>query len=169
MLNKLKRPNNKGFTIIEVMIVLAIAGLILLIVLLAVPALQRNSRNTQIHNAASTLVGYYNDFSSNSNGGVPAYSVYDANTGNVCLSNTKISTCTAATSTGYVGRTQAGYTVTMKTTNPGQPTTPGTLNVWIGGRCNGSTLAGGTASTRAVSVGYVTETANASTPQCAGS
>jgi prepilin-type N-terminal cleavage/methylation domain-containing protein len=34
-----------GFTIIEVMIVLAIAGLIMLVVFLAVPSLQRNSRN----------------------------------------------------------------------------------------------------------------------------
>jgi prepilin-type N-terminal cleavage/methylation domain-containing protein len=52
MLNKLKklkteRSSSEGFTIIEVMIVLAIAGLILLIVFLAVPALQRSSRNTQ--------------------------------------------------------------------------------------------------------------------------
>src|SRR3954468_7968902 len=46
MLKNLKK-SNEGFTIIEVMIVLAIAGLILLIVFLAVPALQRNSRNTQ--------------------------------------------------------------------------------------------------------------------------
>ena len=37
----------EGFTIIEVLIVLAIAGLILLVVFLAVPALQRNARNTQ--------------------------------------------------------------------------------------------------------------------------
>jgi prepilin-type N-terminal cleavage/methylation domain-containing protein len=36
----------EGFTIIEVLIVLAIAGLIMLIVFLAVPALQRNQRNT---------------------------------------------------------------------------------------------------------------------------
>ena len=46
MLNRVKKNNDKGFTIIEVMIVLAIAALILLIVFLAVPALQRNSRNT---------------------------------------------------------------------------------------------------------------------------
>lgn len=63
MLNKLKKSNNEGFTIIEVMIVLAIAGLILLIVFLAVPALQRSSRNTQrktdigrIGSAATTVV-----------------------------------------------------------------------------------------------------------------
>ena len=42
-----KTSEQKGFTIIEVMIVLAIAGLIILIVFLAVPALQRNGRNTQ--------------------------------------------------------------------------------------------------------------------------
>lgn len=35
----------RGFTIIEVMIVLAIAGIILLIVFLAVPAVQRSTRN----------------------------------------------------------------------------------------------------------------------------
>lgn len=38
---------NKGFTVIEVMIVLVIAAVILLIMFLAVPALQRNTRNTQ--------------------------------------------------------------------------------------------------------------------------
>lgn len=47
MLNQYKRKRDEGFTIIEVMIVLAIAGLIMLIVFLAVPALQRSSRNTQ--------------------------------------------------------------------------------------------------------------------------
>jgi prepilin-type N-terminal cleavage/methylation domain-containing protein len=36
----------KGFTIIEVMIVLAIAGLIIAVVIVAVPQLQRNQRNS---------------------------------------------------------------------------------------------------------------------------
>jgi prepilin-type N-terminal cleavage/methylation domain-containing protein len=39
------RHRSNGFTIIEVMVVLAIAGLIMLIVFLAIPALQRNTRN----------------------------------------------------------------------------------------------------------------------------
>jgi prepilin-type N-terminal cleavage/methylation domain-containing protein len=63
MLKNYKTKDQKGFTIIEVLIVLAIAGLILLIVFLAVPALQRNSRNTQrktdigrIGGAATTVV-----------------------------------------------------------------------------------------------------------------
>jgi prepilin-type N-terminal cleavage/methylation domain-containing protein len=63
--------NNKGFTIIEVMIVLAIAALILIIVLLAVPALQRNAKNTTIKNDASTVAGAVTEYESNNNGQVP--------------------------------------------------------------------------------------------------
>lgn len=58
----------KGFTIIEVLIVLAIAGLIVLIVFLAVPALQRNSRNTQRKNDVSNLLGAISEYTSNNNG-----------------------------------------------------------------------------------------------------
>ena len=39
--------NKKGFTIIEVVLVLAIAGLIFLMVFLALPALQRSQRDSQ--------------------------------------------------------------------------------------------------------------------------
>jgi prepilin-type N-terminal cleavage/methylation domain-containing protein len=53
-----------GFTIIEVMIVLAIVGLIMLIVFLAVPPLQRSSRNTDRKNyetlVYSEMQEYYN-------------------------------------------------------------------------------------------------------------
>ncbi|MDO4870624.1 MAG: type II secretion system protein, partial [Candidatus Saccharibacteria bacterium] len=41
------KNNKKGFTIIEVVLVLAIAGLIFLMVFLALPALQRSQRDTQ--------------------------------------------------------------------------------------------------------------------------
>jgi prepilin-type N-terminal cleavage/methylation domain-containing protein len=69
MLNLKKKTD--GFTIIEVLIVLAIAGLILLIVFLAVPALQRNSRNTQRKNDVATMLGAVNEFSNNNNGALP--------------------------------------------------------------------------------------------------
>jgi prepilin-type N-terminal cleavage/methylation domain-containing protein len=42
-----KRAKQKGFTIIEVVLVLAIAGLIFLMVFIALPALQRTQRDTQ--------------------------------------------------------------------------------------------------------------------------
>ncbi len=41
------KPLSAGFTIVEVIIVMAIAGLILLIVLNVIPALERSSRNNQ--------------------------------------------------------------------------------------------------------------------------
>jgi len=64
----------KGFTIIEVLIVLAIAGLILLVVFLAVPALQRNSRNTQYRSEASRILSTTTEFVNNNNGTLPAAS-----------------------------------------------------------------------------------------------
>jgi prepilin-type N-terminal cleavage/methylation domain-containing protein len=72
MLNKLKKSNSEGFTIIEVMIVLAIAGLILLIVFLAIPALQRNSRNTQRKNDAAAYAAAVSEDVNNNNGVIPA-------------------------------------------------------------------------------------------------
>ena len=71
MLNKPKQLNNKGFTIIEVLIVLAIAGLIMLIVFLAVPALQRNSRNTQRRNDAANALAVIQEYANNHDGALP--------------------------------------------------------------------------------------------------
>lgn len=71
MLNRLRKNNSEGFTIIEVMIVLAIAGLILLIVFLAVPALQRNARNTQRKNDAASYSAAVSEDTNNNNGVIP--------------------------------------------------------------------------------------------------
>jgi prepilin-type N-terminal cleavage/methylation domain-containing protein len=70
MLTRLKRKD-EGFTIVETLIVLAIAGLIILIVLLAVPALQRSSRNSNIKSDASAIASSVSDFESNNDGYVP--------------------------------------------------------------------------------------------------
>lgn len=80
-LKKSKKESEKGFTIIEVMIVLAIAGLILLIVFLAVPALQRNSRNTQRKNDASHLASLISEYQSNNNGSSPTAVVFSGTPG----------------------------------------------------------------------------------------
>jgi len=73
MLDRIKKAknNDSGFTIIEVMIVLAIAGLIILIVFLAVPALQRNSRNTQRKNDVSAIGAALNEYTNNNGGALP--------------------------------------------------------------------------------------------------
>jgi prepilin-type N-terminal cleavage/methylation domain-containing protein len=46
-MNAPQLENKKGFTIIEVVLVLAIAALIFLMVFSALPALQRNQRDTR--------------------------------------------------------------------------------------------------------------------------
>ena len=65
------RLTPEGFTIIEIMIVLTIAGLILLIVFLAVPALQRNARNSQRKADIASLLAAIDEYISNNNGPLP--------------------------------------------------------------------------------------------------
>lgn len=68
---KKQETKQKGFTIIEVVLVLAIAGLIFLIVFLAVPALQRSQRDTQRRNDIGRLLSQVSQYQSNNQGQVP--------------------------------------------------------------------------------------------------
>ena len=62
-LTKLKSvKREEGFTIIEVLIVLAIGALIILAVLLAVPALQTNQKNSQRKSEASRIAAGVTQF-----------------------------------------------------------------------------------------------------------
>ena len=63
--------NKKGFTIIEVVLVLAIAGLIFLMVFIALPALQRSQRNTQREDDLSRFLTAANDYQTNNSGKTP--------------------------------------------------------------------------------------------------
>lgn len=64
----MRRETKQGFTIIEVVLVLAIAGLIFLMVFIALPALQRSQRNTQRRDDYSMLVTAVNSYLSSNNG-----------------------------------------------------------------------------------------------------
>ena len=64
----LQKKNQAGFTIIEVMIVLAIAGVIMVALFLAVPALQRNSRNNQRSADAALIAAAVNECLASRNG-----------------------------------------------------------------------------------------------------
>ncbi len=159
MLNKLKkiqaeRSDQKGFTIIEVMIVLAIAGLIILIVLLAVPALQRNGRNTAIKNDAGIVAAGISTSVSDNDGKVPT-SVSGSN-----------GTVTIVNATSESVKSQGGTTVNdgaaavvpVAATLTQVPT--GTIQVFRGQNC------GNTASTRAISVYYSIETSGINVVKC---
>ena len=69
-----KKLNNKGFTIVEVLIVLAVAGAILAAILLAVPALQKNAKNAQLKTAANNIVAAISSYTASNNGAIPATS-----------------------------------------------------------------------------------------------
>lgn len=67
MKNK-KDKTKYGFTIIEVVLVLAIAGLIFLMVFVALPQLQRNQRDTQRRNDVAKVVTAVNQYKTNNRG-----------------------------------------------------------------------------------------------------
>lgn len=64
-----------GFTIIEVVLVLAIAGLIFMMVFLALPALQRSQRDTQRQNDISRLQTQLVQYQSNNRGRLPSNTI----------------------------------------------------------------------------------------------
>lgn len=68
---KLTQRNQQGFTIIEVVLVLAIAGLIFLVVFLAVPQLQRSQRDSQRRSDLGRFMSSLETYSSNNNGDYP--------------------------------------------------------------------------------------------------
>ncbi len=81
---------NQGFTIIEVVLVLAIAGLIFLMVFVALPALQRSQRDTQRRNDMSrvdtSLVQYQTNHQTSASG-LPGTGSYAPKSGSNATDN----------------------------------------------------------------------------------
>ena len=67
----MKSNNKDGFTIIEVVLVLAVAGLIFLAVFIAVPSLRRNQRDTARKQDVSNVASGITTFMSNNKGAFP--------------------------------------------------------------------------------------------------
>ena len=68
---KKQNTNPKGFTIIEVVLVLAIAGLIFLMVFIALPALQRSQRDTQRRSDFSRFISQLENYQANNRNALP--------------------------------------------------------------------------------------------------
>lgn len=71
-MNVQTKNNSRGFTIIEVVLVLAIAGLIFLMVFIALPALQRSQRDTQRKTDISRAMTQLTNYQSANRGNLPA-------------------------------------------------------------------------------------------------
>lgn len=79
MSTKKLSKSKKGFTIIEVVLVLAIAGLIFLMVFVALPALQRSQRDTQRRDDIARVSSALTQWQSNHNNSLPAAGVSSTN------------------------------------------------------------------------------------------
>lgn len=67
---KVVMKKNRGFTIIEVVLVLAIAGLIFAMVFIALPSMQRGQRNTQRKRDLTAIIAAMNRWKTHNSGSV---------------------------------------------------------------------------------------------------
>ena len=157
-----------GFTIVEVLIVLAIAGLIMVVVFLAVPALQRSGRNNALSADANSVLTSVGNYSTNNGGTLPA-----------SLNGSATATPSGGTVTvGASGTNQESpkvgsgtASVMLNGTTITNATTVGTIQIITGTSavCNPTgTGLSGTGSTRSYVVLYVAEGAPNNVLKCIG-
>lgn len=120
----------KGFTIIEVVLVLAIAGLIFLMVFVALPALQRNQRDTQRRQDYADLGAAIT--ASASNNGTPRGYTATGETLTPALAQQIIN----KDGTDPQGKNYSGVIKIKPTGNQAAPTTPGQVNVYYKSKCS---------------------------------
>jgi prepilin-type N-terminal cleavage/methylation domain-containing protein len=153
----LSKKNQSGFTIIEVMIVMALAGLILAAVIVAVPQLQRNQRNTARKDVISRIKTEIDSYSGNNNGNIPgaAAAAIVTNFGSATISPSFFARYLGCTAPGGaatctinindpqsgtpVGATGGGATMTTTYVQTGlaAAAVPGSINYATSSVCNG--------------------------------
>lgn len=147
MLNKIK--NSQGFTIVEIMIVMAIIGMMLLAMLLVVPTLRRNARNKQRRDDVGAIISAINEYSTNNSGNLPANASdfsADAKVSFYAVGDINYSTTAAANGNGL--------------------TDANTVYVRTGTRCNGNDPTTTNATRRNVAVYFWVESSGAAKNQC---
>ena len=136
-MSNLNIKNNKlktGFTIIEVVLVLAIAGLIFLMVFIALPALQRNQCDIQRKQDIDRVLAAVQSYQANNRGRVPGNGDYFR--GEFTTRYIKIGGDEFKTPTGqdYAFSVDAIRTVENILTHPSRDFT---VWVWHSSKCNG--------------------------------
>lgn len=120
----------KGFTIIEVVLVLAIAGLIFLMVFVALPALQSGQRDTARKQDVGNFGTAINNYSSANRGKLPAAKA-DLGTISATGDNTKYLTSISKNITDFSISTPTG----LAATGTSRTVSEGVIDVYIGARC----------------------------------
>lgn len=119
----MNKSTKQGFTIIEVVLVLAIAALIFLMAFVAFPALQRTQKDTARKNAMSTVVSAVNNYVSN-------------NRGNLSELDSAALTSNYAKEINDAGYTIEVRAVTTPVTLPNTDKVPDKIIVYKSGKCS---------------------------------
>lgn len=127
-MNKTTAQTEKGFTIIEVVLVLAIAGLIFLMVFIALPALQRGQRDTQRRDDVSKFVSQLTSYATNNRGALPSFSNMTGTSG---FMNSYMKA-----SDGEFNDPSSGTSYTVVNGDPAL----GQIQYIVGSKCNGENI-----------------------------
>ena len=155
----------KGFTIIEVVLVLAIAGLIFLMVFVALPALQRSQRDTQRRDDMSRFISQLAQYQANNAGATPGSDKTLANDIKNAYNNTFITSYLKAGGDSFVDPNGKDYNVVGVTicssgscnqASAETDTASGNIRVYVNATCNGESPAY-TAGARKVAITYKLE------------
>jgi len=147
-MNVQKKNKEKGFTIIEVVLVLAIAGLIFLMVFIALPALQRSQRDTQRKQDLSRAMTALTQYQSNNRNNLPGATS--------AAWNTFRDSYLKAGSDKFTDPSEGDYTFSYRGTNRDVPTDlSSTIYVHGSSTCSGETVAA--AGTNSVALSFKLE------------
>ena len=138
-----------AFTIIEVVLVLAIAGLIFLMVFIALPALQRNQRDTQRKNDLNQLKTAIDNYKSNNKGSIPSAATLGGNTstalvnsdfGQSYLAPYSSDTFKDPDGNNYIARAAVGRSAGFNPTDYGVTISSHYVYISLGAKCSGGSL-----------------------------
>ena len=129
------KQQDEGFTIIEVVLVLAIAALIMLMVFIALPALQRNQRDTTRKNDISRLQSAVSNYKSRNRGALPTnYTTFF--TSDLRRSNDQFADPSGGDYTADVSDSGAVSNPDYDDANAGK------IYIYVGATCNGENAVG---------------------------
>lgn len=118
----MKKTNKKGFTLIEVVLVLAIGGLIFLLAFLAFQNASKNRRDTQRRSDAGTVIA----------------ELSNAESDGFKLTGTNVGTFKTTYLASLEGPTKTGYTLAYGVPGTGPSKTLGSMYVISGSVCSGN-------------------------------
>lgn len=139
------QKQEKGFTIIEVVLVLAIAALIFLMIFIALPALQRGQRDTARKNDVGIIASALNTYKSTHRGTLPADNEDASFRRDYLLGTTGLSQIAVSS-------------VTIETGGGSGPSTEDTAIIYVSAKCASDNTADGSGTDRQVAVITVLET-----------